>query len=1526
MQNGSYTQKRDVNYIEIPRDSYTAFRVKYCDALELYNTSTVISLGSIPHYWLLDKKSVLLAKIYRFRRLNSDSKQNVTNPEHSALHQFENAVNKMSQESMPDTLHDNIKDFIFKGLTKNHLSNGENEHVADSFGDSIDKFIESNIHLLSHELSESKLKSFILHLKSEKEKNNNSIYTSDNQPNESNETSNSKFCEIVNEFANSESNTTDENEEDDDFKIQPYLSEDKKMIDHKKSNARHQQFNDSKKNKTDAQLNKFYQTTNDEKQKIIDKEINEAMILLQKNRSKKKNIEVTKSSETLIKNSDSCETDTSSFVTASDISDDDLINANDKTAEIPPATECFPTRVSFKTTLNTGKKVTFTEPQKMVPASSIYTLKSTRLPLDKQSPMPFEHNNRKLNNENDKNDHENPTENTNNNNYDDNKNNKTNNENSHNDIKLQGILDHNINEAYTDIDDEVMQTYNLLKTKTLGARLGVSHEINRFERRRQYKKLFQKFQTGDIIKMEKMLVLVTKIEKFKLNKDAKKSSRIVERWREYIIVVRATNNVEYPAVIQFFRTNKVFRKEDESNLLEEVNRNILETKYPNSAEDDTLTTDLNSQAPGDFFDASDSENDGDISEENKDYESDDDNETSFEEDAKIGHSHKSKKSFLKRKKEKIKRFSFGQKNKMMDVTHSTIKKEKFLHIHDNASDRHYQFSLVLSIHDTSISFANFLDKSIRISRDKKNSTVNYTLLPHSTSSAIVWYSFLRQLLSPKTLGKNKTNAFLISIPAINISFTFMGINSLYKAYKEEGENKSKFVKLGYKPTGYYYPKLPTFEKLLDLILEQILKLEKSGKLPQIPEYQYFIKKLKNDRTFLALSFRKYDRLEWILGENELIVQTLWTIFGSNYELELREFQHETHYLCDRSLIEPLPIEGFVAKLTDRSGNLKTKLGGHHYRLFYAFSVENLLFLQDFYHAVPIFPNSEENEDFAYNFITPAGDVTNLPKLEKASKFNSTVYQSTPFPRTAHHIEWLKPGITQEEYSKYDANALYHAERRACMLSNAHAVIDLCNIIDIKLVPRKEISFVTRTAASTVWKHPKGKKTVSNMSGKSDFHKFAKKVELNDDDEYVETCLDLVMSSGVILRLQTETKTVRDEWAKNLSKLAEYWTIKKEEDLARHVLLKQMNLKLMNTENDNYESTVANENNNFLNKWELANAYTDSQLYSISTYSLDKPVLFEGYIYCKKFKSKQFYLFHAVLSPGFLVLYLPFNRSSRTKVAKNCAYHRKFATISLAECYVFSSVGKVTGDVNTKLFSNPLNGYSGLPRVYNDGWRSTESKQKRSFTLWFGSKKTMVQNIKKKTGVNINNSEIRSKYDDINITGESEAQTMNIPHRKTSENNSTKLSNLKNKFRKLDITKDKKDGENDSKSDFNFKDESKSIIDFAITSDSETETDIDHDEENETDFDTDYESEEDDQNPETDSKSGNSDNLFQKNELSSGKRHTTRALIKSANRLGVTGRAILFLARSRIERDIWVTRIMTEIERFSSDRHKDIELV
>ncbi|KAH3668936.1 hypothetical protein OGAPHI_002691 [Ogataea philodendri] len=837
-------------------------------------------------------------------------------------------------------------------------------------------------------------------------------------------------------------------------------------------------------------------------------------------------------------------------------------------------------------------------------------------------------------------------------------------------------------DIYEQVNEEMVSIFHRLQHRTVGARHRINSEYSKIDQRRRLKRMFQEFSAGNIVKMEKMLVTVIMNE---TNSGSESSTRVFEKWKEYIVVARSTGNHEYPIILQFFKK-----------------RNILSVDY-NGIEQ---------------LDSDDSSSEDD------------------------------------------------------DMKNESI-----------STSNHLQFDVLLSTKDTCVRFRNVLDKTISISKlTKKRRSLEYILLPQTQSSAIRWLSFFSTILKDHPKKKHKT--MLLNIPDIDISLTVK--NLAHYLTPEDFQLHDGEFKVEYLNIGYGVPRINAFNKLVDMIISQLSAVDNKAGLSD--KTAHFIQKVANQRHLLAFAAKKYDRLEWILGENEKLLQAAWMILNDTHDIELREIKHEPHMLSNEPLLEPTPIEGFLAQLSNRKGKTQSTFGRNYYKIRYFSTFDNVLMFQDFYNAVPAFPQPMRE------VINPLGQVLDNDVLkdrihERPIRFKKSAFPLEPEDHT--HISWLKPGVTLEEFRNHDMDALYDAERRATTIMNCKSIVDLCNVSEIRNVTIDDIPHMVRLAGSVTWGWEQGHL---------------------DDEQFVDSCFELILKTGSRIRVQASTQKMRDEWVFRLQQLVEYWTKRKAEDLDRVMGLREKNMQLANLPDDKYESILTAEEEP--SKWELSKATSDPLIYNISSWSIDKPLIMSGLLYQKRKKHKSFKKYFVLLCPGFLKLFELFERSVKSGTVKPTAYYKHYTSISLANCYVFCDS---TNDLNISghdaTLSRVIPGSHLVPRIYADGWMSSEDENSRHFTLWFGSKRVMLKQM------NLHNTVISD----------------------------------------LDHEMYPKDGP------------IQEPVDKKVTMEDR------------------------------------------------GK------MLKTVSRLGVTGRSMVFLARSRVERDLWVTKMLNEIERFNFGDEEEIQL-
>lgn len=984
----------------------------------------------------------------------------------------------------------------------------------------------------------------------------------------------------------------------------------------------------------------------------------------------------------------------------------------------------------------------------------------------------------------------------------------------------------------------ISNTYRKLKYKYLNAGMDLNEEILRHRQKVKINGLFSSFAAGDIIQMEKMLVLVTQEDNVFAENKGIYNRRLLDRWKEYIVVVRSTGNLHNPLVVQFFKRRKILKR---------YVRHTIDFVVDNTSKGVDGLNILTSSKP------KDSKFEGAIEDEDND-DDDDDDDDGDDDDEKYNKDSNSKNRI---------------KNGLRNTT-------------DNSKNK-CEFEFVLNS-KTSIEFHSILDKSIIISQPKKSDSdiqINYILLCQVPSSAVRWLSFLKSVLSQYRDLKKKT--LLLSIPDLKLSLNIK--NAATFSGNNDNNNKNQVddsvLRIKYTPNGYILPRAGTFDKLVDLVAVNIRTIDvqkrKHGNSYLTKHFdkadaKYFLNKLSEDKNSIAFAVKNFDRLEWITGTKEKLLQSVWFLLSDTHDIELRAIVHNPdHLLKDPSVKQPEEIEGFLTRLTSIGGKLTSHLGRHYYKVCYFHSVDNLLFFSPFYKAVPPFFESTtdilSSSGFVYDRKKLLDMVSKRPLLFKNSKF--------PLDESRTHIEWLRPGLTKEEFDYYENEALNEAERKTSMVLKAKGVINLCDIVDVRPTSMSSVPHLVKIASAITWNLPSS--------------------EMNNP-EYMDSCFEIEMKNGSVMRLQAGFRRIRDEWVTRLKESVMYWQDKKREELLRLVNLQEKNANAVHMLKGDMETNVTVAKTRI--KWESARTATDPTLFNISSFALVKSVIMSGELYQKTRKHKQFKKFFFVLAPGFLLIFKLYQRDKVTGVAGPTTYYEFYSSIELSGCYIYCdrSIDMDSFESSAENINQGIPGENSIPRVYGDGWRSSESSFFRYFTLWFGSKKMIIRRTRKNT--QSNSSDNPNPENKIFKKTETSGKSSSKPKTKASSHVN---ENIDGDASDIGDSSDEEGSEGDSEEE----------------SDDESE---EHSEE-QTDEDSEEESEEERGDPMDINDVGRSRHSFKK--LRKGQE---LKVIKNVSRLGVTGKSMFFIARSRQERDLWVTKLLNEIERFSEISEETVNLV
>ncbi|SCU90396.1 LADA_0F03752g1_1 [Lachancea dasiensis] len=559
----------------------------------------------------------------------------------------------------------------------------------------------------------------------------------------------------------------------------------------------------------------------------------------------------------------------------------------------------------------------------------------------------------------------------------------------------------------------------------------------------------------------------------------------------------------------------------------------------------------------------------------------------------------------------------------------------------------------------------------------------YLLKCCSTASAENWLLFFQRSLGLFSLPKRVT----INIPEAPATLDIPLPTELRdhldkRTYVEEEELKLLNLPRGYKPISF------PLTRYLELII--VNKLLQSG-------YVKSISKWAHANIITGLCWKHYDRLEWCSRDQyELTVGGM--ALRNSHSLEFRSVIHYPRSVklnSGETLTEPCGVEGFLMKCTDRYGR-ETENIFHtaYYRFLYFFSSDGLLFFMNSFKGLPPLPDHflSKSENCSYDIGEVEKEMINIPKA----------YEHNPYPLDLNnHIQWLEENMNPKDFEEKDNVALTAMWRKIAHIIKADKVIDLTEVVSVcKLKPVKEQKNTLRfkilaRANNFVWKTSRSV------------------------DDTINSIFTLSMSNGLHVRLLAPSPEVADIWVSKLSSLSVYWKHRKAEDTRSMWSAKVENL--------NYLKMPESEESNISEntpKWVTDRGVANDEIHNASAQAIMRPIISNGVLYQKNHKHSTFKKFFVILTPGYLILYQYF-KSGKINYSKKVCDHRHHVTIPIEECYVYS--GNLTSlDLleRDKQFDYLNPGKKPLPRVYSDGWRSSESEGTRCFTLWFGTKRAV----------------------------------------------------------------------------------------------------------------------------------------------------------------------------------------------------------
>ncbi|GAV52798.1 hypothetical protein ZYGR_0AI00800 [Zygosaccharomyces rouxii] len=562
----------------------------------------------------------------------------------------------------------------------------------------------------------------------------------------------------------------------------------------------------------------------------------------------------------------------------------------------------------------------------------------------------------------------------------------------------------------------------------------------------------------------------------------------------------------------------------------------------------------------------------------------------------------------------------------------------------------------------------------------------YIFKCRTLSSTSKWYDFLQSV----TGIPNVSNRISLRVPEANVLFTVHLNRYALERLDQIEARERKTLKISCLPRGYCVFQIPILRYLSVTVNE---KLRAAG-------YDELVKGWEGTNINLGCNFRHYDMINWCPGYQGTSLKSLSALFPSNV-LEFRPYAYYGRKLDlpnGSTLLEPAAVEGFLLKLTGHRGFDKTISGKPYLKPAYFFTSENLLFTMGSIKSTPPVP---------LELLMSATDQSDVEKIKTNLKDLPEVYEQNPYPLDlSSHIEWLKENYNEDSFALNDYYAFKCFNRRMIQILKSESLIDMT---DIEEIHQGSITDIQQHVINY---------QIYNQA-RSMFWKVEKSLE-----ETAQSLIFIQTKNRCIMKLLAPNPTVCKEWVTRLRTLAKYWKEKQENDFKKLWGTKSRNIN--NLKIDEVEDANMNGRSP---KWMTERGVADPSIHNINALAVLRPILHRGVLHQKPKKHSVFSKYWVVLIPGFLILYRYFRRS-KTGYAKPSIDRVHYMTIPIEECYVYS--GTLTElDLldRDKTFDEFNPGSHSLPRIYDDGWSSSETETSRCFTLWFGKKRILSRSSK-----------------------------------------------------------------------------------------------------------------------------------------------------------------------------------------------------
>lgn len=472
------------------------------------------------------------------------------------------------------------------------------------------------------------------------------------------------------------------------------------------------------------------------------------------------------------------------------------------------------------------------------------------------------------------------------------------------------------------------------------------------------------------------------------------------------------------------------------------------------------------------------------------------------------------------------------------------------------------YEVRLNHKNTSVNLYSSLDKTIVVWYPRKRGTKIYIIRPKSTAHAAEWYTFIRQVL-----GWRRPTKLPINVPDLGVSLIFKNPFEKLEARIGAGDDDSRHATILSRSAGD--------ERFAATAIVRGCMKMLEGRAEWAEVLQAWSKTEK-----MGLAWKRYDRLEWIFGLNE--ANMYGTIaMQSSHDLELRPRHHYSTAIkhTGEKEQEPVPVEGFLIRLTSQKG-MHQRMNKMFFKRLYFFTQDHYLL---FCRPAKAFPPTPPK--FAPACMDEESDI---PTSHQILNDMPISWDIDPFPIQDGEIKWLTSG--NEEYvQRHDEEAYAQQQRNIHNMSQADGYIDLCRVTEVRAIHRG-----SSPADPNIGEGP----SVDFQPEPVDSRRDDGSTREFDDDKTFEMALE----NGLVIRLQAYDAVTRDEWVKRLDALVKYWRMRHADDAAELQAVRQRNLKILEIDEE-MESAVGQ----FAKKWEVKKAEASPHLHNMCALSGCRPI-------------------------------------------------------------------------------------------------------------------------------------------------------------------------------------------------------------------------------------------------------------------------------------------------------------------------------